>query len=145
MLTKGRPFEKGNKCGRGRPRGSRNKKTLLAQELLDSHGPALIRSALLKALKGDAPLMRALLSHVLPRRTSVPVKIGPLPMATAEELSQTSQHVLNKVAAGQIAPSEGRDISALLEAHRKIIETEEFDKRLRAVEERLQDQPTSDA
>jgi hypothetical protein len=32
----GRPFQPGNRFGRGRPKGSRNKKTLLSHEILDS-------------------------------------------------------------------------------------------------------------
>ena len=33
-MKRGRPFEPGNKLGRGRPPGSRNKKTLIIQEIL---------------------------------------------------------------------------------------------------------------
>jgi hypothetical protein len=136
MVTKGRPFEPGNKFGRGRPRGSRNKKSLLAQELLDSHGEALVRKAVLQALKGDVPMLRALLAHILPRPTDQPVKTGPLPMGTAKEISQSAQALLQKVASGKIAPSQARDIFAMLEAQRKIIEVEAFDARLRAIEDR---------
>jgi hypothetical protein len=31
-----------------------------------------------EAMKGDAPLLRALLGHILPRRKDAPVKTGPL-------------------------------------------------------------------
>ena len=34
MAQRGRPFQPGNKFGRGRPRGSRNKKTILIEEFL---------------------------------------------------------------------------------------------------------------
>jgi hypothetical protein len=86
MMKKGRPFEPGNKFGCGRPRGSRNKKSLAAQQLLDSHAESVVRKALVEAMKGDAPLLRTLLGHILPRRRDAPVKTGPLPVHTAEEL-----------------------------------------------------------
>ena len=102
MVKIGRPFEPGNKLGRGRPRGSRNKNSLLTRELLDRHGEALVRKAVVQALKGDVPMLRTLLAHILPRRTDPPVKTGPLPMGTAEEISQSSQAVLQQVASGKM-------------------------------------------
>jgi len=144
MAKKGRPFEPGNKFGRGRPRGSRNKKTLLAQELLDSHGDAVVRKALMVGLRGDAAMLRCLLDHLLPRRRDLPVKTGPLPMGTAEELSQTSELVLKKVASGQLTVSAAREIFALMEARRQVIETRDFESQLRAIEKHLQGQPGGD-
>jgi hypothetical protein len=65
-------------------------------------------------------------------------------MGTAEEISQSSQALLEKVASGKITPSQARDIHAMLEAQRKIIETESFDNRLRAIEQRVQGEPGKD-
>jgi hypothetical protein len=42
-LTRGRPFEKGNTAGRGRPEGSRNKATLLLDKLDDEEAEAIQR------------------------------------------------------------------------------------------------------
>lgn len=67
MATRGRPFEPGNKFGRGRPRGSRNKTSAAVQELLNSHAEAIVRKAILLALKDGQPAMiRALLDRVVP-------------------------------------------------------------------------------
>ena len=46
MAKRGRPFEAGNKFGRGRPLGSRNKKTRLIEELLDENSESLLHKAL---------------------------------------------------------------------------------------------------
>jgi hypothetical protein len=59
-MKRGRPFEPGNKLGRGRPPGSRNKKTLIIQEILDEYSPAVIRKTLAKALQGEVSLLRML-------------------------------------------------------------------------------------
>ena len=137
MVTKGRPFEPGNKLGRGRPRGSRNKKTLQAQELLDTHAEALLRKAVLEALKGDNPLMRTLLHHVLPRRREVPPKTGPLPIGTAEELAKSSQAIIEGVVAGKISVQDAGQLFQMVETRRRVIETQEADARLRAIEQRI--------
>jgi hypothetical protein len=147
MVKRGRPFEPGNKLGRGRPRGSRNKKNLVAQQvqqMLESNAEALVRKAMLAALKGDIPMLRTLLGHLLPRHREPPVKIGSVSTGTAEGLAQTSEAVLKKVASGQIGPKDANDIFAILEAHRKIIETRDLDARMRAIEQRVLGQPGKD-
>src|SRR5712691_2519476 len=39
---RGRPFERGNKMGKGRPPGSRNQRTVFSR-MMDSYGEALIK------------------------------------------------------------------------------------------------------
>ena len=135
-----RPFQPGNHLGRGRPKGSRNQKTLLAEELLDSHAEAVLSQALALAEKGDAPgdapVLRILLGHILPRRRELPLKTGPLPMGTAAELSQASEKLMLKVTSGQIGLSEAKGIADLLEQRRHILETENLEKRVRAIEQK---------
>ena len=78
-MSRGRPFEPGNKFGRGRPPGSRNKKTLLLQQLLDDHAPRLMLKALLMASGGDVQLLRLFLERTLPRLQDAPINLGRLP------------------------------------------------------------------
>jgi hypothetical protein len=134
-MKRGRPFEPGNKFGRGRPKGSRNKKTLVIQELLDEHAPALMRKCLVEALQGDGPLLRMLLAAKLPRAVDLPVKIRRLPSNTIEELLQSHQTVISKVASGELTPAQGDKLGALLENHRQLIETHELAKRISALEQ----------
>jgi hypothetical protein len=134
----GRPFEPGNKFGRGRPPGSRNKRSLAAQELLDKHAESILRKAMVSALQGDVPMQRALLGYILPRRRDLPVKIGTLLLGTIEELDHTSEVVLKKAFQAQITLGEAAEIGALLENRRLILETRDFEKRLRAVEQRTE-------
>lgn len=134
MQKRGRPFEPGNQFGRGRPRGSRNQKNLLIQELLDTHAAPLLRKAVREALKGDVPLMRTLLGHILPRRGDLPTNVGPLRMSTLEDLSQSSEAILEGVMTEKITLKEARDMFNLIETRRRVIEMREFDERLRAAE-----------
>lgn len=136
MPGKGKQFEPGNQLGRGRPRGSRNRATLMAQELLDNHAEPLIRKCLVSALQGDSKAMQLCLERILPARRELPLKIGKLPLGTAAELSRASEAITQKVATGQLTPSQGQAMAELIERRRKVIETENIDRRLQALEER---------
>jgi hypothetical protein len=109
-MKRGRPFEPGNQLGRGRPKGSRNKRSLIAKQLLDEHSAPIMHKALVLALQGDGPLLRTLLGYIMPRPKDLPCETGPLPMATIEELSQTFNTTLKRVASGRITLSQSREI-----------------------------------
>jgi len=66
-------------------------------------------------------------------------------MGTAAELAQSSESLLKKVSSGKIAPSDAREILALMEERRKIMEAEQFEGRLRVLEERASSKPGSEA
>jgi hypothetical protein len=134
MAARGRPFESGNKFGRGRPRGSRNKITMMAQELINSHSDPLIRTAILRALKGDGPILRALLDRIVPMRRGAPVKLGLLPTETIDDLSKASQKVVKKMASGSLTTTEALEVADLIEGRRKVIETHELAQTIRALE-----------
>lgn len=143
MAKRGRPFEPGNKMGRGRPKGSRNRRTLLGKDLLEEHGPAIIRKMILLGLKGDTATLRALLPYILTRSTSPPALTGDLRMTTTEDLAKTIDTVLDSIASGQLSVDHARVIIALVEARRKVIQTEEFEARLKALEQSPGDQPST--
>jgi hypothetical protein len=134
MATRGKPFEPGNKLGRGRPRGSRNKTTVMAQELLDSFAEPLVKKCLHQALQGDIKAMQICMDRVLPARRDLPVKIGKFPIHTAADVSRASETVIEKVAAGQITPIQGKVFADLIEGRRRTIETQDIDARLQALE-----------
>ena len=128
-MTRGRPFEPGNKLSRGRPRGSRNKLQARGQHLLDEHQEAIVRTSLVKALKGDIPLLRILLSYILRHPDERPVRIGALPM-----LSKTSEKILARVALGKLSLGQAQSLNTLIESRRRILETQDFETRLRTLE-----------
>ena len=128
------PVTPGNHFGKGRPKGSRNKKTLLAQEILDSRGGAVLSRAFDMAEKGDPQLIRTLLPYIMQSKETTP-RLGPLPMGTTSELVQSSESVLSKVALGEISMGDAAKLLAMLEQRRKILEAESFERRLRTLEQ----------
>jgi hypothetical protein len=133
-MTRGKPFPPGNEFGKGRPRGSRNKSTVMAQELLNSHAESVVKKCLFMALQGDSRAMQLCMDRILPARRDAPVKLGKLPTATAAELSKSSEKVTRLVAEGKITPTQGQAMAELLEQRRRVIETEDIDARLKKME-----------
>jgi hypothetical protein len=129
-MKRGRPFEPGNKFGRGRPRGSRNKKTLIAQQLVDEHAESIVRKAMVKALQGDSGMLQALLAYILPRPKDAPLKTGMLRTSTAQELSQSMEVILKKLSEGELTPSQAKELVDILEARRRMLEAEDIEARL---------------
>ena len=61
-------FARGNRLGRGRPQGSRNKATLAIEALLDGESDKLTRKAVDLAMKGDTTALRLCLERLCPPR-----------------------------------------------------------------------------
>ena len=134
-MARGRPFEAGNKFGRGRPRGSRNKTTVMAQELLNDHAEAVVRKVLMMGLRdSDMSALKLCMDRVVPVLREPLVKLGNLPTATAAEVSKSTQKVLQSFAAGKVPIGQALAVSDLLEKRRRVIETEGLDERLRKLE-----------
>src|SRR5260370_31303727 len=134
-MKRGRPFEPGDQLSRGRPRGSRNKRSWRSQQLLEAYGEAIVNKALVLALQGDAPLLRTFLAYLLRRPADRPVETGPLPMGNGEELSKTSENVLKRVSWGRLGLGDAQAVTALIEGHRRVLETEEIERRVKSLEQ----------
>lgn len=134
MANRGRPFEPGNKFGKGRPRGSRNKFSVVAQELLSTHAEPVVRKALVMALQGDRAIVRAFLDRIVPIQRSSAVYVGKMPAATIQDLGKLSKRLIEKTTMGELTIPEANGMADLIEKRRRQIETEELERRLRALE-----------
>jgi hypothetical protein len=132
--TPGSPFQPGNTFGRGRPQGSRNKATIALQQMLDERGESITRKCSLMAMKGDPTAMRLCMERLIPPRKDQPVKFKLPLVRTAAEVAEAVSVVLQAVSRGQLTPAEGQMIAAILEGRRRVIETEEHEARIRALE-----------
>jgi len=94
-MTRGRPFEPGNQFGRGRPKGSPNKKTHLAHKIFDDNAPAIMALAINSA-RQDRHLLRMLASHLVPRRRELPIKSGRLVLHTLGDLDRCCKNHLER-------------------------------------------------
>jgi hypothetical protein len=134
MEKRGRPFEAGNKFGRGRPRGSRNKSTIAMEDLLSEYSEPLARKAIVMGLQGDKTMLKMLLDPTLKACRALKANIGTIKVETLADLSSASMMIINKTTKGEISLDVAGGLSALLDGRRHVIETEDLEKRLRDLE-----------
>jgi hypothetical protein len=138
-MTRGRPFEPGNKFGRGRPKGSRNKRTHLARKLFEDHSGTLMGMALMRAR--EDPQMLKLLIGRIPRQRDLPVSIALPPLKTLEDCDRASELVLKKASAGKISWGEALAVSAVIESRCRALESRDLESRVKVLEHRSGELP----
>jgi hypothetical protein len=124
--------ESGNPAGR--PKGARNRSTLLAQELLDGDGEAIVRKAIAMAKKGEAVALKLCIERILPRRAHV-VELALPEIRAAEDVAGGCAAVLEAAAAGRITLAEAKEFLGLLDLVRRSIETHDLAVRIQLLEE----------
>jgi hypothetical protein len=139
---RGRPFPPGNKYGRGRPRGSGNKVARVCQDTLDRYAEPLTKKCLYLALQGNPTAMRLCMERLTPARRQRTLQFKLPPVKTIADVAAASESVVNGVAHGRLTPAEGQAFSAMLEGRRRVIETEDQDQRIRALEDRHPEEST---
>ncbi len=128
-FTRGRPFEKGNP---GRPRGSKNRTTAIAQALLANEEIELVRKAMDLAKAGDVQMLKFLLDRLLPKERLIKVDIPRLDFA--DEAIDAMAAISGAIAEGQITPSEGAALSSMISGYSRTLDVAELSKRIEAIE-----------
>jgi hypothetical protein len=135
--TRGRPFQPGNRLGRGRPAGSRNAASVLLDKLAEGECEALLRTVLEQAKAGDTRAAEVVLARVWPVRRGRPVALSLPPIKTAADVVAALGAVADAMAAGALTPEEASAVAGVFEAKRKAIETAALEDRVHRMEQTL--------
>ena len=122
----------------GRPRGSRNKSTLLLEKLMIDDGEGVVRSVVDLAKDGDIQAARLVLDRIMPARKGRPVRINLPVVKTPADVLRALSATVQAMAKGELTPEEAAILSGVLETRRKAIETVEIEHRLAAVEQSVE-------
>ena len=135
---RGRPFQKGQSGNPdGRPKGSRNATTIALETLLDGQATALTQKAIDVALTGDIPALRLCLDRILPPRKDSPVAFDLPEMKTLNDAVPAMGALVKAVGQGDLTPAEAGELTKMVQAFAKIIETAELEERVRKLEEAI--------
>ena len=133
---RGRPFCRGVSGNPGgRPRGARNRATLLADVLSDADAAAIVDAVVAKAKRGDMVAARLVLDRLWPKGRTVALELPPA--TDAKAVMQAHSALLQSVAAASVTPEEAEAISRILTAQLRAIETADIDQRLAGLEARI--------
>jgi len=110
---------------------------LAIEQLLEGEGEKLARKAVERALAGDVLALRLCLERICPPRRERHIRIE-LPETTdARSISGAFAALLRAVAAGEVEPGQAARLAQMLEAHRRVIETEMLEQRIAELEEKM--------
>lgn len=133
--TSWKPGQSGNP--KGKPKGTRNRATLLAIAAMEGDLDEIVRSVIEAAKKGDMTAAKLVIDKLVPAAKDRPVSLR-LPQALdIPSCLKAQAAVVDAVSSGDLLLGEGQALSALIENQRRALETLELEQRLRAIEEKL--------
>ncbi len=131
----GRPFVKGlsgNPAGK-RP-GTRNRATLIAEELLDCEARSLVRQSIDDAKGGDGVMTRFCVGRIIGPRRDRPVRFDLPPIRSAADLSAAMEAITSAVARGELTTGEAWEFSQIIDTFIRAIDASEFASQLERLE-----------
>jgi hypothetical protein len=120
----------------GRPRGARNRATVVASTIIDDNLGEIAERCVQLAKDGDRQCILALLKLRIPaqRKSLIDQPIELPVMATSKDALDALRVIAEAAALGEIDGDHARLLVAIIEAFLKSSEIVDFDQRLRALE-----------
>ena len=127
-----KPGTSGNPAGK--PAGTRSKSTQLLLVLMQDGAQKITQAVIEAAQGGDLMAAKIILDRVMPPAKERPVCVDLPDTSTSEGVAAAQNAILQAVAAGELLPGEASTLSAIVEAKRRAIETQELAERITQLE-----------
>ena len=116
VAQRGQPFRKG-KSGNptGRPKGARNRVTLMAENLLGERAEALVNKVIERALAGDPVALRLCFERLVPIQRERPLVFELPPLNTPADAHAATQMIAAGVSRGELTASDAATLVSLVE------------------------------
>ncbi|HET9817124.1 MAG TPA: DUF5681 domain-containing protein [Xanthobacteraceae bacterium] len=130
-------FQKGeNGNPAGRPRGSRNRTTILMQDLLAGRAEAIGQKLVELAENGDIAAIRICMDRLAPAGKDEPVNVGLPTIEKPADSVAAAQAIVAAVAAGDLTAAEAAGLAKVVDVYVRAVETKGLDERLTKLENR---------
>jgi hypothetical protein len=126
--------ESGNPAGR--PRGSRNRTTILMQDLLAGRAEAIGQKLVELAENVVIAAIRICMDRLAPAGKDEPVDVGLPPIEKPADSVAAAQVIVAAVAAGDLTAAEAAGLAKVVDVYVRAVETKGFDERLTKLENR---------
>ena len=127
-------FSSGNA---GRPKGTRNLKTVAIESLLEGQAKALTQTAISKALEGDSVALRLCMDRIMPAPKDRRIKVQLPSISSSRDLLKAASDVMISVQYGELTPLEGEKVMALLKRCQKLFVSVDLVERIEALEQKV--------
>jgi hypothetical protein len=124
--------ESGNPAGR--PRGARNKRTLLAEHLLEGDTEAIVRTMIERAKEGDMAAVRLCVDRICPRVTDRPAGFDLPPLARAADAPPAMAAIAQALADGDLTAAEAADLGKFVASFVRAFAEADLETRLARLE-----------
>ena len=114
--SRGRPFKPGNTIGKGRPKGSRNKTSVLVKELLAVHAEEITGRLIQLAKKGHPGALKLAMGILCPTQSEEPVTWTMPPVKNAGDLVPAYSALLEAVTNGELTSHQAQEIKSVLDS-----------------------------
>jgi hypothetical protein len=129
------PGQSGNPAGR--PRGSRNKKTLALEALLDGESEAVIHKMITFAKMGDEVAMRLCAERMMPPRRERPVPLALPRIESDADARRATADVMEALSDGEITPKEAEHLLRTIANAAMIFRSSDMADRMTWIQEQL--------
>jgi hypothetical protein len=137
-------FQKGQSGNpSGRPRGSRNRATILFQNLLEDDAEAIARKAVDMAKAGDIAAIRICMDRLAPARRTDAIAFELPPLERATDTVAAAAAIAAAVGAGDLAPSEAADLAKVIDIYLRALAAGSFEERLARLESAAEQGPAA--
>ena len=128
-------FQKGQSGNpAGRPRGARNKRTLLAESMFDADSPALITRLIEVAKEGDVAALRLCIDRICPPQRERPVGLELPQMTTAADAAAAIGAIMQGIGDGDLGAQEAAELAKVVASFSQSIATANLEQRLLEIE-----------
>lgn len=128
-------FQKGQSGNpAGRPRGSRNKTTVLLQNLLEGEAEEIARKAIEMAKAGDMGAIRVCMDRLASIRRKDPIAFELPPVDKARDSVAAVAAVVAPVGAGDLTTSEAAEVAKIIDVYVRTLAATDFEERLEKLE-----------
>jgi hypothetical protein len=120
----------------GRPKGTRHAALVTLDAIGTEGAERVLRKVQEMAEAGDMRAAELLLKRLWPERKGRPVEMELPALNTADDLPRAMAAVAAEMAAGNLSPEEAAQVSVVIEAQRRALETQDLAARIAAIEAR---------
>jgi Family of unknown function (DUF5681) len=129
-------FQKGQSGNpAGRPRGLRDRRTIIAEQLLEADTEAIVKVLIERAKGGDMTAARLCVDRISPRVRERPAGFQLPALTTAADAAVAMAAIAQGLADGELAPAEAAELGKFVHAFAQTVTATDLEARIARLEE----------